>query len=134
MAGRRPEVGSIVEIELPTGRFAYGRVLHDGALAVYRGTSDAPGNPPDPNSGHRFVVGIYEPDLRSLPVVAMSTFLSEEESWPPPFSVRDPITGGYSIYKRGSISPVSGDIDPSSLEPAAAWSIEQIRRRITDLG
>jgi hypothetical protein len=34
----RPKVGDIVEINLPDGQYAYGRVLRDASIGIYRGT------------------------------------------------------------------------------------------------
>lgn len=73
MKSRRPKVGSVVQIALPDGRFAYGRVLRDGAVAFYRRTSERPGEPPIGDRDYQFVVGVYNDTLRSdeLPVVGV---------------------------------------------------------------
>jgi hypothetical protein len=49
----------------------------------------------------------------------------------PPRSIRDPITGDYSIYYRGTIGPVLDTIIARDLEPAAVWTLGQIVERIT---
>ena len=46
MSRRRPRVGDVIQVTLPTGRYAYGRVLRDASVAFYSGTTVQPGLPP----------------------------------------------------------------------------------------
>jgi hypothetical protein len=133
-SNNRPPIGAIVQLDLPSGRYAYGRVLRDASLGIYSATSNAPDDPPPPDSGYRFTVGIREPDLRRLKVVGHALFSDPAGEWPPPYSVRDPITGQYEIYHRGKFTPVPAGLDAATLEPAAIWTMAQIVERIREIG
>lgn len=125
----RPRVGDVVQIALPDGAFAYGRVLRDAAIAVYRELSTAGAEPPVGSRDYQFVVGIYDDALASLPVVGQDPSTNAEEDWPPPFCVTDKISGRKSIYHHGEMRPAAeGDCD--ELEPAAVWELAHIVDRI----
>jgi len=125
----KPKVGDVVEIALPSGGSAYGRVLKDASIAIYGVTSAAPGHAPVGDRDYQFVVGIYEDALRGLPVVARDESLSEDDEWPPPFGVTDAISGEKRIYHRAAMrSASSPEVD--DLEPAAVWELEHIVDRI----
>lgn len=50
----------MIQPALPTGRYAYGRLLRDASVAFYRGTRDAPDQPPIGSRDFQFVVGVNE--------------------------------------------------------------------------
>jgi hypothetical protein len=131
---RRPGPGTVIEIALPDGRYAYGRVYRDAALAIYRQTSDEPGLPPIGSRDFRFVVGVYDDAFRSplVRVVGRDDFGQTEDGWPPTASVRDPITGAYRTYDHGAMRPASA-AEASHIEPAAVWAIEHIVARIVSV-
>jgi hypothetical protein len=129
----RPAVGSVVLLTLSSGRYAFGRVLRDGSIGIYRATADDPKDVPTADSPYRFVVGIYDPDLGTLPVVAYVPFATERDSWPPPSVIRDAISGQSELYEFGMIRPLPAGMDPADHEPAAAWSLEDILKRIEAL-
>jgi hypothetical protein len=128
---RRPKLGSVVQVTLPNGRYAYGRVLRDGAVAFYRETTDTPGEPPIGDRDYQFVVGVYNDTLRSddLPVVGLDPGAGEDDEWPPAQVVRDPITGLAQIYERSHLRPAT-EAEVSGLEPVAAWSLEHLLPRL----
>lgn len=128
MSRGKPKVGDVVEILLPSGGVAFGRVLRDASVAVYRGGSDQ-ASPPFGSRDYQFVVGIYDEALKGLPVVGHDPSVSVEDDWPPPFCVTDKITGRKSIYHHGEMTPA----DPEAcegLEPAAVWDLHHIVERI----
>jgi hypothetical protein len=122
-------VGDVLRIDLPDGEVAHGRVLRDSSLAVYRGVRRTEEAPPVGRRDYQFVVGIYEDGLRQLPVVGQDPPRDEADSWPPPYSVTDPVTGRRSVYERGQIRPASEDLE--DLEPAAVWDLSHIVERIS---
>ena len=127
---RRPPPGSIVAIDLGQDGFAVGRVLRDASIAVLRGVWRRPSDRQPRPDDILFTVGIYDADLASLKVIAHEAFATPEDEWPPPYAVKDPITGDFELYHRGSIIPVPPGVDPRSLEPAAVWTLAEIRDRI----
>lgn len=131
MKARRPKLGSVIQVTLPNGRYAYGRVLRDGAVAFYRQTTDNPGEPPIGDRDCQFVVGVYNDTLRSddLPVVGLDPGADAEDEWPPPQLVRDPITGRAQLYERGQMRATT-EAEVSDLEPVAAWSLEHLLPRL----
>jgi hypothetical protein len=132
---KRPKVGSVVEIPLPTGKYAYGRLYEDAGIGIYRKISVRPGNPPVGSRDFLFVVGVYEDVLTSgkWPVVGEDSFPSGEDTWPPPSCIIDPISGEYSIYRHGKITPALPE-ECQGLEIAAVWGANHIVDRILNGG
>ncbi len=65
MSLRKPQVGDVIQLTLPNGRYAYGRVLRDASVAFYSETSAGPGVPPVGSRDYQFVVGVYDDVLTS---------------------------------------------------------------------
>jgi hypothetical protein len=42
MSSRKPQVGDVIQLTLPGGRYAYGRVLRDAGVAFYSETTAEP--------------------------------------------------------------------------------------------
>jgi hypothetical protein len=128
---RRPAVGDVIQITLPNGSYAYGRVLLDSAVAFYRGTTTTPGQPPIGSRDYQFVVGVYDDVVKSdrCPVVGHDPSRDEDDSWPPPSSIRDVITGRMQLYVRGVIRQATVE-ECEGLEPAAAWGYQHIVDRL----
>ena len=84
----------MVEIPLPAGKYAYGRLYEDAGIGIYRKVSDRPGNPPVGSRDFMFVVGVYEDVLTSgkWPVIGEDPFSSGEDTWPPRSCIIDPIS------------------------------------------
>lgn len=131
MTHRRPPVGSVVEIPLPTGEFAYGRVLSDASLAIYRSRMRGRGELPIGSRDFEFVVGVYDDVLRDgkWPVVGDDPSRDEADDWPPPYVIRDAISGGVQLYHRGIRRPAS-EAEAPGLEPAAVWDRGHIVERL----
>lgn len=128
---RRPPVGDVVQIQLPSGKYAYGRILKDAQVAFYAATTDQPAQPPIGDRDFVFTVGVYDDVVRSrdTPVVGHDPSLTEEEDWPPPACVKDPLTGTYQIYHKGILRD-SSEQECVGLEPAAAWDRHHIVNRL----
>ena len=127
----RFKVGDVFQIELPDGRYAYGRVYKDAAVGIYRRLTDAPRQPPIGSRDFMFIVGMYEDILTSgqCPVVGHDPFGDTESSWPPPNYIRDQISGEYSIYHEGEIRDAT-EAECRGLEEAAVWDLHHIIERI----
>ena len=55
---------------------------------------------------------------------------SEDEAWPPPTKVVDPITGKVRMYHRGEIVEAPDAAEAERLEKAAVWDLRHIAERI----
>jgi hypothetical protein len=132
---QRIKVGDVLAIPLPDGRFAFCRVLKDAAIGVYDDLAATKDAPPPLDTNYSFVVGVYRDVLTSgeWPRVLREPFAHEEDAWPPPFVVRDVISGDVSIYHKGIMRPASAE-ECQGLEPAAVWEKEHILDRITRPG
>jgi len=128
----KPRVGDIFEVPLPNGRFAYGKVLRDASVGIYDTVFDTRTAPPI-KSSFAFVVGLYEYILAdgTWPIVGHEPFESTDGEWPPAYFIKDSISGDYSRYYKGIITP-SSETECSGLEQAAVWDADDIVRRIVD--
>jgi hypothetical protein len=122
-------LGDVIEVPMPRGRFAYGRLYRDAQVAFYRARTTEPGTPPIGSRDFDFVVGVSDGALKEVRVVGFDPFDTGESDWPPPMSIRDPISGGYSIYHRGEVRP-STVSEASGLERAAVWDLVQLQARL----
>ena len=100
MSSDKPKVGDVIQLTLPNDRYAYGRVLQDASVAFYGETTAEPGLPPIGSRDYQFVVGVYDDVLTSegVSVAGHDPSQATEDDWPPPNSIRDPISGAMSIY------------------------------------
>jgi hypothetical protein len=131
VTNKHPKVGDVVQVALPNGEYAYGRVLRDAAVAFYRARSKEPNQPPTGSREFQFVVRIYDSVLGKWPVVGSDPSRSSEEDWPPPASVTDPITKRLKyIYDRGEMRPLKPDEETAGLEPAEVWEYEEVVDRL----
>jgi hypothetical protein len=121
----KPNVGDVVQISLPDGTYAYGRIYKETALAVYE-----PGNPPE-SEDYQFIVGFNGGAVESgdWPVVAHRPFPNEESSWQPPKYIRDRLNGKCEIYYKGQTRPASEE-ECKGLERASVWNANHIVDRI----
>ncbi len=122
-----------MRLPLPTGGYAYGRVLRDASLAIYRGVWNAADPPPIGDRDYRFVVGVYDDVLvhSGVQAVAVDPSRTPVEDWPPPYCVRDALTGRPSIYERGILRDGS-EAECAALEPAAVWDWQHLVARIQE--
>ena len=132
MSKRKARPGDVCQLALGDGRFAYGRVLKDASIAVYRSVSGRPNAPPIGEREFLFTVGVYDdiPGSAAVPVVGHDVFSSEDEAWPPPYKVVDAISGQTRIYERGEIREVVDPVEASELEKASVWDLRHILERI----
>jgi hypothetical protein len=127
----RPKVGDVIQIALPDGRYAYGRIYKDASVGIYRQVTNEPDQPPVGSRDFMFNVGIYDDIVTSgeCPIVGHDPFKDSESSWPAPNCIIDPISGEYSIYHKGEIRAAS-EVECEGLEEAAVWDLQHIISRI----
>jgi hypothetical protein len=125
-----PCVGDIFQVPLPDGRFAYGKVFRDASVGIYDTVFDSPVKLPI-KSPFAFFVGLYKYILEDgiWPIVGHEPFASTDEEWPPPYFIRDVISGDFSLYHKGVIRP-SLETECRGLEEAAAWDADDVIDRI----
>ena len=58
------KIGDVYAIPLPNGKYAFGRVLKDCCIAIYKQLSSECDNIPQDES-YQFVVGVYQDVLKS---------------------------------------------------------------------
>jgi Immunity protein 26 len=135
MARRRLRAGDVFQIPLPDGRYAYGRLYDDASVGIYRLITESPLHPPIGSRDFLFTVGLYRDILENgrWEIIGRDPFAPDESRWPPPYFVRDLISGQYQIYHRGLFRPAEfGDIE--GLEEAAVYDSDHIVDRIlTDI-
>lgn len=131
MSRRKPKVGDVIQLTLPSGRYAYGRVLRDASVAFYSETTAESGMPPVGSRNYQFVVGVDADVLTSegVSVVGHDPTRDPEDDWPPPNSVHDPISEVVSIYHHGQMRAATAE-ESEGLEPAAAWELHHLIDRL----
>jgi hypothetical protein len=131
MNSRKPRVGDVIQLTLPSGRYAYGRVLLDASVAFYSKTTAEPGVPPIGSRNYQFIVGVYDDVLTSegVSVVGHDPSQEPEDDWPPPNSIRDPVSGSMSIYYHGQIRAATPE-ECEGMEPAAVWDLHHLVDRL----
>lgn len=125
----KPRVGDVIEVALPDGRRAYGRVLREASVAFYRMRTESPNEPPIGSRDYEFIVGVYKDVIERLPVVGHDPTRDPEDEWPPPGVVRDPITEKPKLYHKGAMAPATED-EVRGLEPVAAWDLNHVVDRL----
>jgi hypothetical protein len=131
MPRSQAEIGDVVQVLLPGATYAYGRVLRDGSVAFYSTRTVEARRPPIGSRDYQFTVGVYA-DLvgsKRMPIVGHDPSRNADDEWPPPGSVRDPISGKYQLYHRGQMRPAT-DVECRDLEPVAAWDYEHVIDRL----
>ena len=131
---QRPKLGAILAIPLPDGTYAFGRLYKECTLAIYKGRSENIKEIPDKKE-YDFFVGVYVDLLRDgqWPVVDTIPFENEDDSWRPPTYMKDAITGKFSIYFHGEVSP-SSEQQCKGLELTAVWDRHHVIERLMGKG
>jgi hypothetical protein len=126
---KRIKVGNLYGIPLPNGKLAFGRLMRDGGIAIYKHIGidviDVPAG-----EEYQFIVGIYKTDInKDLIYIKNIPFENEELEWPPPSYIYDSISEKYEIYHKGEIHPSCRE-KCIGLEATAAWHTHHIIDRI----
>lgn len=115
----RKKLGDIVEIDLPNGKKAFGRLYKESVIGIFNGLYNDVEELEYDVGYYRFI-GIYKQDLGRLKTVAYLQFADAEDAWPPDMVVVDAITGQGSRYHHGQIIPCTYE-ECENLEVVAAW-------------
>jgi hypothetical protein len=128
----RIKEGNVYAIPLADGKYAFCKKMHQesASIAVYKHIGDAIENTPKEEE-YQFIVGVYIDVLKSgdWPLIENRPFSNEEESEPPPTYILDSISGEYSQYYKGEITPSNKEAC-RGLEAAAVWDAHHIIDRI----
>ena len=127
---QREKVGNLYAIPLPDGKFGFGRLYRDGAIAIYKHIGQSVDDAPQ-SEEYQFIVGVYKNVLTcgEWPVIESRPFENEEEAWPPPTFIWDVGTGRYNQYYKGEITS-STKAACKGLERCAVWDAQHIVDRI----
>lgn len=87
-AGKKPNVGMVIAIPLPDGKFAFAKIFHDIVYGVYDLVSDAP-LPMEQVVPHRFSFFLYGNGDQAIqsglwPILGEDPFPSQEDAFAPP--------------------------------------------------
>ena len=131
MALPKVRLGDVFQIPLPEGKFAYGRVYDDASVSIYRKVTEKPFQPPIGARDFLFTVGLYSDILENgyWEIIDRDEFEAGESPWPPPYFVRDVISGDYQIYHKGVLRPAEPQ-EVVGLEEAAVYDADHIVDRI----
>jgi hypothetical protein len=122
--------GTVVELPLPDGRSAHGRVCRDATVAFYRDNRRNQSKPPIGCRDFMFVVGVPGDVVATWVAVGQDPFdVDEDDGWPPPQSIADPLNADLSIYHHGAISH-GEPAETDGMEPAGFWGQERIVARL----
>jgi len=124
------KLGNVYAIPLPNSKFGFCRSLREGAIAVYKNIGDTIEDLPK-SEEYQFFVGVNKTALTcgEWPIVENRPFENEEDSWPPPTYLWDNITGKYSEYHKGQITP-STKAECQGLECTSSWEAYHVVDRI----
>jgi hypothetical protein len=125
---RQPKVGTVVQIELPDGRVAYGRTLNDAAIAFYRQVGTPPCSPSLGSRDYLFIVGVQQGFWRAATRAGFDPAVSAEDDWPSPMRTGSGSRygDGFGVYHHGMITPAADQDAAQRLEPTAAWDLQGI--------
>ncbi len=131
---KRIQLGNIHKIPLPNGKYAFGRVMNDAGLAIYKGEYDCE-KEFDPNVEYQFIITVYQDLLTDgkWPVIGNVPFKTEAESWPPPCCQINQVTGEFSIYYKGETRKIVTSEEEEAclqMEVAAVCDREHVLARI----
>lgn len=130
---KEPEIGSIVEIPLPSGRRGYARVLKSPLMAFYSVQSEGSLSPREIlRQPVAFKVWVMTSAVTSgrWSVIGHAPLETELESTPT-FFKQDAISKTLSLCQGGIERPATKE-ECEGLERAAVWSAQHIESRLED--
>lgn len=130
MSRKRDRPGTVLRFDLPEDRVAYGRVLEEGVIAVYRGIFGRDDPVPIGSRDYQFITSLDDRDMRRLEIVGMDPATTPIDDVAPPSAIPPHLpTDGWMIYYRGAIRP-STEEEAGGLEVTASWTLDQFVDRI----
>lgn len=127
---RRRKIGDIYAIELPNGKYAFGRIMKESGLALYKEMGDSVSNFPETEE-YMFIISVYDYVFKESKwiYICNKSFENEADSWPPKRSVYDIIANSYSVYYKGEFFP-STKKECENLESATVWGTKSLIDRL----
>ncbi|RHH66522.1 MULTISPECIES: Imm26 family immunity protein [Vagococcus] len=127
---KRKNIGDVYAIELPNGKYAFGRVMRESGLAVYKEIGNSIDDLPSIEE-YMFIISVFDYVFKESEwnFITNIPFENEEESWPPKRSVYDMISKSYSIYYKGEFFPSTKE-ECENLESATVWGTKSLIDRI----
>ncbi len=134
MADRiRRRVGDIVQIPLPNGLFAAGRLYKEASIAISAKLFQQPVSLTDVKpTSVAFVTACFDTAITdgSWPIIGRIPFDNDEDAWAPPRYVEDIIKAGtYRIYHKGQMRAATS-AEVRGLEKAEMYKPDQLVERI----
>ena len=131
---RKRKIGDLYAIKLPDGKYAFGRVMKDAGLAIYKKIEDSTDSLPSAEE-YMFIISVFDYVFKEKEwsYIKNIPFQNEDESWPPKRSVYDVISNSYSIYFKGEFCP-STEEECMDLEIGKVWDSNTLIDRIMDDG
>ena len=120
--------GHIGCFPLPDGRFGFCRLLTDACAAFYRHIVETETDLLQTEE-YAFTVGVHDSAVRQMKLVQKRPYQDIAEITAPPMKIRDPITGAYSIYHHGEITPAA-ESECAGLETCAVWELHPVIDRL----
>ncbi len=125
---RRRKIGDVYAIPLPDGTYAFGRVLLESSVALYKHRGKNINDLPQ-TEDYEFVVGCYKDCFKEWTFIENRPFDSEDEARPPLYQMKDIGTENYKIYDFGNIRPATKE-ECAGLEVCAAWAHIHLVKRL----
>jgi len=121
-------VGNIGCFRLSDSKYGFGRIFQDACVAFYKHIGASEKDIPQ-TEDYAFIVGVYDSGVKKMKLVEKRPYSSIEEVTAPPMSMKDPISGEYSVYKNGAIRPSDYE-ECRDLEVCAVWELEHVIDRL----
>lgn len=123
-------IGNIGALKMPNGQYVFGRIMKDAAVEFYSEFGETKTDLPKDYTV-AFVVGVYNRVVRQMKLVGKRPFSAEEDTWPAPSYIKDRISGGFSTYHYGKITPSTYEAC-KGMEKAAVWDDVHLFDRLLD--
>jgi len=110
------QLGDIVAIPLPDGRFGYGRIYRDLNIGIYQIVSESLLDVAQVRASPIARIVFFDPDLGTSPpwpVIGSHPFTTEEDAWGPP-TRPDPHSGW--VYHKGALRKPIGPDELNSID------------------
>ncbi|WP_153118079.1 Imm26 family immunity protein [Rhodocyclus tenuis] len=136
MNKQRDKIGALFSLELSAGQIAFGRKVNKEESVFFDFVTDtlspeSIAKAYESRVAFRIPVMKYAVTSGRWKIVDCSRPVGPELAQPGKYFMQDKLTGAFSIYQQGEISPCDR-IDVEGLECAAVWEPEHVEDRLRD--